>query len=322
MTAAPFINRGAPRAYYNEFDPFAAEWLRNLIKAGEIADGDVDERSILDVLPVELAGYTQCHFFAGIGGWSRALRIGGWPDDRPIWTGSCPCQPFSAAGSGGGFDDERHLWPAFFHLIDNCRPVEVRGEQVASKDGLGWLDIVSADLEGAGYAVETEDRCAAGFGAPHIRQRLYFRAVADTDHTRPQGRNIERSGRASECAARESGVAGGMADTDSRERDGRAEAATGNDSGGADTGRAEGDGSLAARGEHERPGPTNGFWRLADWILCNDPDGPRFRPVEPGTFPLAHGVAGRVGQLRAYGNAIVAPQAIEFCKVVKEVLGI
>jgi len=87
-------------AYYNEIDPFAAEWLRQLIKDGLIADGEVDERSIEDVTPNELAGFTQCHFFAGIGGWSYALRLAGWPDDQPVWTGSCPCQPFSTAGKG------------------------------------------------------------------------------------------------------------------------------------------------------------------------------------------------------------------------------
>ncbi|WP_211243393.1 hypothetical protein [Chitiniphilus eburneus] len=32
-------------AYYNEHDKFAAQWLRNLIAAGHIAPGDVDERS-------------------------------------------------------------------------------------------------------------------------------------------------------------------------------------------------------------------------------------------------------------------------------------
>ena len=85
--------------YYNEHDAKAAAWMRELIKEGLIADGDVDERSIVDVQPGDLAGYTQCHWFAGIGGWSLALRLAGWPDDRPVWTGSCPCQPFSSAGS-------------------------------------------------------------------------------------------------------------------------------------------------------------------------------------------------------------------------------
>src|SRR5271166_2407104 len=124
-------------AYYNEHDPFAAAWLRELIKAGQIAPGEVDERSIEDVLPSEIRGYTQCHFFAGIGVWSYALRQAGWPDDRPVWTGSCPCQPFSVAGKRGGAKDGRHLWPVWFQLIDNVRPPVVFGEQVAAAGVVG-----------------------------------------------------------------------------------------------------------------------------------------------------------------------------------------
>nr|WP_232357146.1 DNA cytosine methyltransferase [Burkholderia contaminans] len=93
-----------------------------MIAAGHIAPGDVDERSIEDVRPDDLRAYDQCHFFAGIGVWSHALRRAGWTDDRPVWTGSCPCQPFSAAGKGLGFDDERHLWPAWYWLIGERRP--------------------------------------------------------------------------------------------------------------------------------------------------------------------------------------------------------
>jgi len=87
-------------AYYNEFDPKAAAWLRELIKAGLIADGEVDERSIVDVRAVDLRGFRQCHFFAGIGGWSYALRLAGWSDDRAAWTGSCPCQLHAARRAG------------------------------------------------------------------------------------------------------------------------------------------------------------------------------------------------------------------------------
>jgi hypothetical protein len=149
-------------AWYNENDAYAARWLRELIREGLIADGEVEERSIVDVRPVDLRGFTQCHLFAGIGVWSYALRLAGWPDDRPVWTGSCPCQPFSAAGKGGGFDDERHLWPAFHWLIQHGAPDVVFGEQVASADGLAWLDLVQADLAGAGYASGAIDLCAAG----------------------------------------------------------------------------------------------------------------------------------------------------------------
>ena len=166
-------------AYYNEIDPYAADWLHNLINAGLIAPGHVDQRSIEDVRPGDLAGYTQCHFFAGIGVWSYALRRAGWPDSRPVWTGSCPCQPFSAAGQGNGFADERHLWPAWFHLISQCQPVAIFGEQVVGALAKGWLDLVHDDLEACGYAVGAAGIPACSVGAQHRRDRLFF--VADSN---------------------------------------------------------------------------------------------------------------------------------------------
>jgi DNA (cytosine-5)-methyltransferase 1 len=181
-------------AFYNEIDPFAAAWLRELIKAGQIAHGVVDERSIEDINPTELVGYTQCHFFAGIGAWSYALRLAGWPDDRPVWTGSCPCQPFSAAGKGAGIADERHLWPAWYHLIAQLRPETVFGEQVANGLGLDWLDIVWPDMEAANYSFGAVDLCAAGVGAPHIRQRMYWVANANRAGQRPWGQGFQTMG--------------------------------------------------------------------------------------------------------------------------------
>jgi DNA (cytosine-5)-methyltransferase 1 len=168
-----------PLTYYNEIDPFAAAWLRELIKAGHIAPGVVDERSIKEVKPEELEGYTQCHFFAGIGVWSYALRLAGWPDDRPIWTGSCPCPSFSAAGKGQGFNDPRHLWPDWFRLIRESKPTTIFGEQVDGAIGHGWFDVVQTDLEAQGYAVGKAVLGACSVGAPHIRKRVYF--VADSE---------------------------------------------------------------------------------------------------------------------------------------------
>lgn len=171
-------------AYYNEIDKHAARWLRELIKRDLIAPGDVDERSITDVAPDDLDGYTQCHFFAGIGGWSYALRLAGWPDDRPVWTGSCPCQPFSSAGKNLGMSDERHLWPAFRWLIAKRKPSIVFGEQVASSLGRFWLAGVRSDLEAMGHRCGAADLCAAGIGTLHIRQRLWW--CAHSDSVRPQ----------------------------------------------------------------------------------------------------------------------------------------
>lgn len=172
-------------AYYNENDTKTAAWLRELIKKGLISDGEVDERSISDVVPAELAGFDRCHFFAGIGIWDYALNRTGWTGK--VWTGSCPCQPFSAAGKGEGFADERHLWPDWFHLIHAYTAAfghipAIFGEQVSSKDGLSWLDLVQVDLESIGYTFGPLDIPAASVGAPHRRQRFYF--VADAEHAR------------------------------------------------------------------------------------------------------------------------------------------
>ena len=297
-----------PGSYYNEIDPFAAEMLRNLIKAGHIAPGDVDERSIEDVRPDDLRGYAQCHFFAGVGVWSYALRRAGYPDARPVWSGSCPCQPFSAAGKGAGFADERHLWPHFHWLIEQCRPPIVLGEQVASKDGLAWLDLVSADLEGSGYTSGAVDTCAAGFGAPHIRQRLYWVAHAHDEGL--EGR-CGMQQRADQRPAGPSSVVGGLADT---QHDG---------CGGQESHQAKPNGNrenfwILDRGHFAPQGqpatsPTNGFWRNADWLYCRDG---RWRPVEPGAPPLVDGAPARVGRLRAYGNSINTAQAEGFIRAV------
>ncbi|EQB4711622.1 TPA: DNA cytosine methyltransferase [Enterobacter hormaechei subsp. xiangfangensis] len=385
-----------PAAYYNEIDPFAAQWLRNLIAGGHIAPGEVDERSIEDVTPDDLRGFTQCHFFAGIGVWSHSLRLAGWPDDKPVWTGSCPCQPFSAAGKGDGFADERHLWPHFFHLISERRPQHVFGEQVASGNANAWFDLVQADLEGMGYAFGLVPFTSAGIGAPHIRERAYWVAHAGSQHEsatgnqtglaacrrgcavdgladasgercerinpllqrKEPGRNAENlpetTGNGPSCgmgnanvsrlerlsghdgaAGRERatgpdaapGVLDGLANTESGGRRERIENIAGVRIGNAEegtTGRFTEHGGMV---DEFRPLEVNGFWRDADWLLCRDG---KWRPVEPGTFPLVDGAAARlgrvepgvarvassnrVGRLKGYGNAINAQAAAEFIR--------
>ncbi|VEC04811.1 DNA (cytosine-5-)-methyltransferase [Klebsiella pneumoniae] len=379
-------------AYYNEIDPFAAQWLRNLIATGHIAPGEVDERSIEDVTPDDLRGFTQCHFFAGIGVWSHSLRLAGWPDNKPVWTGSCPCQPFSTAGKGDGFADERHLWPAFNHLISECSPQHVFGEQVAAGGANAWFDLVQADLEGLGYAFGLVPFTSAGIGAPHIRERAYWVAnaysvisdrrgdvrapgrdeysnggddvrLADSNHDRQQ----PGQGAGCRCQCAEQGIDigrggqnGGLGNTNVT----RLEGFGWNDGA---AGRERATGPTAAPGVHDRlantdneqhsiaisgcghehvstgreqdpaasaglrgdyrPLEVNGFWRDADWLFCRDG---KWRPVEPGTFPLVDGAAARlgrvepgvarvassnrVGRLKGYGNAINAQAAAAFIR--------
>lgn len=177
-------------AYYNENNPFCAAWLENLIQADCIAPGVVDSRSILEITPHDLKGFSQCHFFAGIGVWSYALREAEWSDERHIWTGSCPCQPFSNAGSRLAFGDDRDLWPIWYELIRECNPSIVVGEQVASKDGIIWLDILSAEMEEQNFTVGAATLPAAGFGAPHIRERNFWVAYAERNkRSRPNQYN-------------------------------------------------------------------------------------------------------------------------------------
>lgn len=316
---------------YNEIEPYAAEWLENLIISGSIADGSVDRRSIKDLIAEDLDGVSQFHAFAGIGVWSYALRLAGWPDDVPVWTGSCPCQPFSIAGKGEGISDERHLWPDWVRLIAQCRPSIIFGEQVASPDGRAWLDDVSFDLEILGYEVGRADLCAAGIGAPHIRQRLFFCGLAISEGARleARGRIQHEQSTSGPIESRATcGVAdpdGGNTGTEGLQRSGQHRQQPKN----REVSRVVQPNGPGLR-ENERPlerrdlvhaspkpGPVNGFWSNSEWIPCSDG---KARPVEPGTLPLAHGAPKRMGRIRAYGNAIVPWVAATFIASVMDIL--
>ncbi len=180
-------------AYYNEHDAEKAAWIRELIKRNVVSPGDVDERSIVEVRADDIKPYAQCHFFAGIAVWSYALRLAGWPDDRPCWTGSCPCPSFSSAGKGEGFDDARHLWPSWWTIARERKPPVIFGEQVAAAIRHGWWDLVSTDLESAGYATASAVLTSASVGGADIRERLYW--VAATEIERRQSRFLDRGSR-------------------------------------------------------------------------------------------------------------------------------
>lgn len=330
-------------AYYNENDDDAADWLTELIRRGLIPPGEVDRRDIRDVQGEDVEGFTQCHFFAGIGGWPLALRLAGWPDDRPVWSGSCPCQPFSLIGRQRGRGDDRHLWPDWRRIIAERRPSVVFGEQVSGPLGRDWLAGIRSDFNLLGYAVGAADLCAAGVGAPHVRQRLYWAAEAIwrgvvfasecDDGSDDSGGNCPR------CASFGVDVdyaeCGGPGPThDGYEyRTGRGgipyarwlgdssrarlerHARHGDD--GDESGRIEArtSGSAAASG---RAGDRAGFWDSFDVLQFRDG---KTRRVESGAFPMAYGIPARMGRLRGYGNAIVPPLAAQFVRAYRDIKG-
>jgi len=284
-------------AYYNEFDPKAAAWLRELIKEGHLPSGDVDERSILEVQAEELVGYAQCHFFAGIGGWPLALRLAGWPEDHSTWSGSPPCQPFSSAGLHKGKDDERHLAPHFLGLVSSGRPAVLFGEQVSTSAVFGkaaispridfeeepewaWIDDVLARLEAALYAFGAADLPASSVGTPNPRNRTFFGAV---DTERPLREVLPR-----------------LAHADDAGLQGPERSWTAGEEGAPNGHHTERCRRVLSGGRGVRGGPPR--WDNPSRIAEG---GQNLRPHEPGTLPLAHGVSASVGRLCGYGNAIV-----------------
>ena len=162
---------------YNEIHPGKCRALEALIAAGHIPEGTINTKPIQEIEPDEVRGYEQYHAFAGIGGWPLALAIAGY--NGPVWTGSCPCPPWSIAstvwGRQGQENDERDLWPVWNTHIGNA-PVII-GEQVSSTVALRWYDRLADDLEAKGYAIGAADLPALCTGSPQRRPRLFFVAI-------------------------------------------------------------------------------------------------------------------------------------------------
>jgi DNA (cytosine-5)-methyltransferase 1 len=189
-------------------------------------------------------------------------------------------------------------------------------------------------LEGASYAVGVCDLCAAGFGAPHIRQRLYF-VGSSLDYAAnsryDSARKCER--RSSLLASRfeQSGIAGSLEYAEGkqmgfpgRSRQPRKAGERGGMADNNNTGLSE---RISERRVQQKAlgssegkatqccGLVNGFWSDAEWIPCIDG---KSRPIEPGSSPLATGITNRVGKLRGYGNALCAPVAQSFIEAYLE----
>ena len=120
-----------------------------------------------------------------------------------VVTGGFPCQPFSVAGKQKATSDDRHLWPEMFRIIKALQPRIVVGENVRGivniQDGMVF-ETVCTNLEDEGYEVQAFNIPAAGVGAPHRRERIWFVAtLGDPKHDGPLtdeigGRNEEAYG--------------------------------------------------------------------------------------------------------------------------------
>ncbi|MGO1069668.1 DNA cytosine methyltransferase [Lysobacter sp. CA199] len=340
-------------AYYNEIDPYLCDWLRNLIAAGLIPPGDVDDRDIRSVCADDLRGYAQCHFFAGIGGFAYASRLAGWPDEAQIWTGGFPCQPFSVAGRQRAQADGRHLWPELRRLVASARPAVFLGENVAGLIPLG-LDGVLADLEGEGYASRAVVVPACAVNAPHRRDRVWIVGKRLADAAGAQRRSQSASGNdgdrqdAGWQEAHHRTVAcseAGLADRDG-ERRGEARRLCGRaaqwPAGGSEGGvehparerRGEGRSGAALRQRRDAAvtgaggvgdaddagsqGRIEHWQRAGQWDAWSTSRTLAGRRVpESGIRLLAHGLSGRIPKLRAAGNAIVPQVAAEILRALR-----
>lgn len=285
------------KAFYNEIDAYCCAWLSNLMDAGLITPGVICDKSIEDIAPAELHGYERCHFFAGLGGWEYALNLAGW-GTRPVWTGSAPCQPFSAAGKGLGFADERHLWPSWQHLIAQCKPPVVFGEQVASAHS--WLGLVFSDLEAMGYAVAGEPMEAASADAEHFRDRYWF--VADTDEQCAGEGWLQRSRQFGRASCAQADIARSLANRPS-------------------FGWGEGWTEYDFRGRGFTAPVISVEGR--QYIECTDGKEPVWRRLPPPRVRwLGNGIPARVAKLRALGNAIDPRPAAAFIQSYIEARGL
>ena len=239
-----------------------------------------------------------------------------FPDTRPdLVCGGFPCQPFSQAGRQLAQDDPRHLWPEMLRVIRELRPTWVVGENVVGLIKLG-LDEVLTDLEGEGYATRTFNIPACATGAPHLRQRVWVVAHADSE-SEPDGNagqrqlgfgfggqdvaNPNRSGQceqrgsepvqeeqsASECTGED------VADAQRKREGRRGVSGPGQDK------SEDGKGSSSQPRGHGEAGPED-HWRS-----------------EPAVGRLVNGLPNRVSQLRALGNSIVPQIAQEIGQAIR-----
>ena len=298
-------------------------------------------------LGFEWAGLSKPVLFCDIEEWPRKILAKHWPNvpiaedvkelandpdrnvpDCDIITAGYPCQPFSLAGERRGAEDDRHIWPEIFSIVQRKRPAWCVFENVYGHISMG-LDEVLSDLELESYSVRPFIVPACATDAPHRRDRVWIiaRNVGDSNSRDSKRINSGRSkptesgsGSKSGCADvaytnsphqqrgcisirvqaqhnlphsdSSDGRSGIMANTASKRQQGQ---------------RPQGDASnKETDGERQAAQPFNGsvggFWL-----------------PEPAVGRVANGIPRRLDRLKGLGNAIVPQVAQRIGETIKQI---
>jgi len=262
-------------------------------------------------LGFEWAGLSKPVLFCDIEEWPRKILAKHWPDvpiaedvkelandpdrnvpDCDILTAGYPCQPFSLAGERRGAEDDRHIWPDIFSIVQRKRPAWCVFENVYGHISMG-LDEVLSDLEREAYAVRPFIVPACATDAPHRRDRVWIiaRNVGDTNSRASQGINSGRSKPTESGSGSKSGCAD-VAYAECERQQGQ---------------RSQGNASdPEANGEGKAAQSVNG--RLGNFWL-----------PEPAVGRVANGIPRRVDRLKGLGNAIVPQVAQRIGETIKQI---
>ena len=290
-------------------------------------------------LGFEWAGLSKPVMFCDIEPWSRKVLAKHWPDvpiaedvkelandptglvpDCDILTAGYPCQPFSQAGVRRGEEDDRHIWPEIFTIVQAKRPAWCVFENVSGHISLG-LDQVLSDLESKDYAVQPFVVPACAVDAPHRRDRVWIVANSSCRRYGYEEKQI--------CTRRDTVVSGsaatanvGHAQDDRRDRratQARREGAP-NQSDKSRLGvRGEPSGSSSDVADSNSSRLRKQRWsestpKKNQTVKCES----RWLP-EPGVGRVANGIPRRVDRLKGLGNAIVPQIAQRIGETIKAV---
>ena len=235
--------------------------------------------------------------------WDDVATLDGnpWRGSVDVLCGGFPCQDISAAGKGAGITGERSgLWKEYARLIGEMRPRFVFAENspLLRTRGLG---VVLEDLAALGYNARWGIIGAGDVGAPHKRARMWVLAYSKREQDDCQRgisqRRRDTVGREEQAAFSEDRKASSNC-LDGQDKKHLAYTDVSGD--GASRCSADIDGAQIIKELQIKPQSEPS--RLGDACWRTDPaEG----TAEPVVGRVAHGLANRVGRLKALGNGQV-----------------